>query len=154
MLIYLAVFSGILMVLYNLFFVTLRIRATNNARLAINENARVSLAKMRDSILDASAAAVAGTCPENKLNLTIAGVVTTYQITSGTLEVIVEGNPAQSLTSSLVIAGTSGPCLFSIITNPAPATPTVQMRFRVSYNSPNNPVTSISQDYQNTVSLR
>ena len=154
MLIYLAVFSGILMVLYNLFFVTSRIRAVSNATLAMNENARVALGKIRDSILDASAVSIAGTCPENKLNLTIAGVVTTYQITNGVLEVIVGVNPVQSLTSPLVIAGTSAPCLFAIITNPAPAKSTVQIRFRVTYNSPNNPLTNISQDYQNTVSLR
>ena len=154
LLIYLAVFSGILMVLYNLFFVTSRIRAVSNATLAMNENARVALGKMRDSILDASVVSVAGTCPENKLNITIGGVVTTYQITSGILEVIVGVNPVQSLTSPLVITGTSGPCLFTIITNPAPAKPTVQIQFRVTYNSPNNPLTNISQDYQNTVSLR
>ncbi len=154
MLVYLAIFSGVLIVLYNLFFVTSQIRAVSNATLAINENARVSLGKIRDSILDATAAFVSGTCPENRLDLTIGGSMTTYRITNGTLEVVTGVNPAQSLTSSLVIAGTSAPCLFTIIANPAPAKPTIQIKFRVSYNSPGNPLTSISQDYQNTVSLR
>ena len=154
MLIYVAIFSGVFVVLYNLFFVTSRIRAVSNATLAINENARVALGKIRDSILDASSASVGGACPENKLNLTIAGVITTYQITNGILEVIVGTNPAQAVTSSLVIVGTNSSCLFALITNPAPAKQTVQIQFHLSYNSPNNPLTSISQDYQNTVSLR
>ena len=154
MLIYLAIFSGVLLVLYNLFFVTSRIRAVSNATLAINENARVSLSKIRDSILDASAASVSGTCPENKLNLTISSVATTYQVTNGILEVVIGTNPAQALSSSLVIAGTNASCLFTIITNPAPAKRTVQIQLRITYNTPDNPLTYISQDYENTVSLR
>ena len=142
------------MVLYNLFLVTIRTRAVSNAKLAINENARVSVGKIRNSILDASAAAESGTCPENKLDLTIAGVTTTYRITDGVLEIVEGANPAQSVTSSLVIVGTGASCLFAIISNPAPAKPTVRIQLRVTYNTPNNPLTDISQDYQNTVSLR
>lgn len=154
LLMYLAVFSILMVGIGNMFLITIRIRAQNNAKFAVNENARVVLGKIREAILDGSAAVTSGTCPANKLDVTIGGITTSFQITSGIMEIVEGINPAKSLTSTNVIASTNAPCLFTRINNPAPAKPTIQIQLRMTSNAPANSIAAVSQDYQLTVSLR
>ncbi len=144
----------ILVSVTNVFLIVTQIRARTNAKLALNENARLILGKMRDSILDASAATTGGSCPANTLNLTQGATTTLYQINNGVFEIIENANPARVLSSSLVVASSSAPCLFVKISNPAPAKPTVQINLRMLSNSSGNALTEVSQDYELTVSLR
>lgn len=154
LLIYLAVLSILMVGVADIFFVTMRIRAQNNAKLLVNENARVILGKMREAILDASAMATSGVCPANKLDLTIGGSTTSFQITNGIMEIVEGINPAKPLTAANVIASTNAPCLFTTINNPAPAKSTVQIQLRIAYNTSINTPAAVSQDYALTVSLR
>lgn len=154
LLIYISIFSVLMVGVVNLFLITARVRAKNNATFAVNENTRVAAGTIRDALLDADTAVTSGTCPANNLDLTKGASTTSFQITGGALQVILDANPAKAITSSSVIASTSAPCLFTKINNPTPAKPTVQVKMRTIYNAPGNPVVGISQDYEFTVSLR
>lgn len=154
LLIYLAVLSIIMLGIVDIFLITIRSRAENNAKFAVNENARIVLGKIRDAILDGTAVAITGTCPENQLDITIAGSTTSFQIVNGVVQIIEGVSPTKPLTTPNVTAGASASCLFAKIDNPAPAKSTIQIQLRMAYNAPTNFITTISQDYQLTVSLR
>ena len=154
LLIYIAVLAFVLLAVSQIFLIVIRMRAQNNARFTVNENGRVVVGKVRDTILDAASASVSGVCPANSLTLTSGANTTVYQITNGVFEVVENGGPAKALTSSQVVASATAGCLFAKIENPVPAKPTVQTKLRITYNSPGNPITEISQEYEITVSLR
>lgn len=154
LLIYLAVLLILMVGITEMFLITMKIRAQNNAKLAVNETARVVLGKIREAILDASAVATTGTCPANKLDVTIGGNTTSFQITSGIMEIVEGINPAKPLTAANIIASTNASCLFTKIDNPTPAKSTIQIQLRITNNASANSITAISQDYELTVSLR
>ena len=154
LLIYLAVLLILMVGITEIFLITMRVRARSNAMFAVNENARVVLGKMRDAILDGTAVATSGTCPANSLDVTIAGSITRFQVTNGIVEIVEGVNPAKSLTAANVVVSTGASCLFTKMNNPAPAKPTIRIQLRVTYNTPGNVVTEISQDYELAVSLR
>ncbi|TSC78586.1 MAG: hypothetical protein G01um101433_147 [Parcubacteria group bacterium Gr01-1014_33] len=154
LLIYIAVLAFVLLAVSEIFLIVIRLRAQNNAKFTVNENGRVVLGAVRDAILDAGSASVSGVCPANTLTLTTAATTTVYQITNGVFEMAENGGPAKALTSSQVAASGGAPCLFTKIENPIPAKPTIQTKLRITYNTPGNPVTELSQEYEITVSLR
>ncbi len=154
LLLYVAILSVILVLVLGMFLVTGRVRARNNAKLALNENARVILGRVRDSILDSSSATLGGSCGQNTLTLTIGASSVTYRITGNVFEIVEDANPAKALSASSVRVGNAGSCLFTKLANPAPSKPTVQVNLRLTYDTPGNPLTELTQDYQMTVALR
>ncbi|MBI4458168.1 prepilin-type N-terminal cleavage/methylation domain-containing protein [Candidatus Uhrbacteria bacterium] len=154
LLIYVGILSVILVLVLSVYLILGRIRARNNAKLALNENARIILGRVRNSILDSSAAVLGGSCGQNTLTLTVGASSVTYRITGNVFEIVEDANPAQVLSSSSVRVGNAGTCLFVKLDNPAPSKPTVQVNLRLTYDTPGNPLTELTQDYQQTVALR
>jgi Tfp pilus assembly protein PilW len=154
LLIYVAVLSVLLVGAVNVFLVVMRVRAHNNAKFAVNENARVVLGSIRDTLLDADSVSTGGSCPLNTLAVTTGPTTTTYAIANGAVQKTVNADQANTLTVANVTASTGSPCLFTKIDNPPPAQTNIQIKLRVASNASANSPSSIVQDYQLSVSLR
>lgn len=154
MLLYVSILAIILVLVLSVYLVINRVRARTNAKLALNENARIILGRVRNSIQDASAAVTGGSCGQNTLTLTVGGSSVTYRITGTVFEIVEDANPAQALSAATVRAANAGSCLFTKLTNPAPSKSTVQVNLRLTYDTPGNPLTELTQDYQLTAALR
>lgn len=153
LLIYVSIFGGIVLVVSNVLVTILSGRDSTNSRYEVLQNLRFSSEKIRQLVYDSSSSTVSGTCPLNTLEVTISGVTTTVAIAGGALQTTSAG-ATSPLTSNLVTATTSASCMFTKISNPAPAPPTLQFELTISYNDNGNPELKFSDSFKTTVSQR
>lgn len=157
LLIYLAVFSIIVVVLTSIFPVIVRVRATANARFEVQENLRSALEKIQQTVFDAGYSETGGSCPLNTLGLGVGTATTTFQVVSGRLQIReADANPFSDITSANVSVAVSdgATCLFTKVANPTPAKSTIQIKIKVSYNDQGRPELKFSDLSQLTISLR
>lgn len=157
LLIYIAVFAILAAFLASIFPVLLRSRATANARFDTEENLRFAVEKIQQTVLDMNFLETAGTCPTNTLDAGTGLATTTFQVSGGVLQ-IREGvaNPFNNVTASNVTVASfnASTCLFTKVSNLAPAKPAVQVKIKVSYNDGGRPELIFSDSAQFTVSPR
>lgn len=156
LIIYIGIFSVILIVAYQLFNVTIRIRNQTEARYEVQQNIRFAVEKISEQIRKASAilAPVTGT-PSNILTLTVGANQVDFQIVSGILQMR-EGVASQwqdLTTGSVITSAPSGDYLFTKIDN-SPAKSSVQIKMKIDYNNQGRPDFIYGTQMQTTVSLR
>jgi len=157
--IYLAIFSGVVVVLITLLFSTIRGRGDVQTKTEVQQNMRYALSLITQTIH--SATAIDGT-PGASLCLTMSDNAknpTEFDVSNGTLR-ITEGSGGGSCPPS----GTATPITsekvtvtnltFTKISNPAPAKDTIQVNLTIEYKDQGNPQLKFSQNQVTTVSLK
>ncbi len=153
LIIYVAVFGVVVLAATNILVVVFEGRDSTNSRYEVLQNIRFSSEKIRQLIYDSSSFTVSGSCPFNILETTISGTTTTVAINNGILQTVSGGN-TNNLTSDSVSATSTGNCLFAKTSNPAPAKPTLQFQFTISYNDNGNQQLKFSDSIKTTISQR
>lgn len=156
LIIYVAIFSVIILVMSEIFFVSIKGKDLASVRFEVSQNMRFATEKIRQAVFDASAISVSGSCPLNILSATstIGNATSSIFIDNGILK-ISGGSGIESITSDSVIATTTpSDCLFTIINNPAPAKPTLQAKLKIVYNSQGRSDLDVGESQQITISLR
>lgn len=153
LIIYVAIFSVISLVMVQIFLVVLRGRDLANARFEVSQNIRFATEKIRQSVFDASSISVSGSCPFNILNATSSAATSSLFLTSGVLQMS-DASGTNDITTNKVIATSTGSCLFTIISNPAPAKDTLQTKIKIMYNNQGRSDLNMSQTQEITASLR
>jgi len=157
LIIYIAVFSVIAVVMIEIFFVSMRGRDLANARYEVASNLRFATEQIRQTVFDASAISVSGSCPVNILNATsaISLATSSFFISANALN-FSNASGTFAITTNKVIATTTTPgdCLFTLINNPSPAKNTLQVKIKMIYNSQGRSDLDVGDSRQITVSLR
>ncbi|MBI4993399.1 hypothetical protein HZC33_00345 [Candidatus Wolfebacteria bacterium] len=153
LIIYVAIFSVVSLVIVQIFLVVLRGKDLANARFEVSQNARFATEKIRQAVFDASSVSISGSCPFNILNITTGAATSSIFINSGILQ-ISDASGTSEITANKVIATSTDNCLFTIISNPAPAKDTIQTKLKIMYNSQGRSDLNISQSQEITASLR
>lgn len=159
LIIYLAIFSILLVGIVQIFLIVNQARQKVDVAVEVQQNLRLALERITNEVQAAASAAVSSAIcpPQNTLQLS--GNTKSFLITGGVLQFDPDGGGAgapQNLTSANVIVDVKAgeTCVFSIISNPAPAKSTVQIKIKVSYNDQGNPNYKFSAEGQTTASLR
>lgn len=156
LIIYIGVFSVVAVVMVQFFLASLRGLDLANAKYEVSQNIRFATEKIKQTVFDASAVSTSGSCPLNTLNATSTSNATSsiFVNASGTLE-FSDASGTVDLTTGQVIATTTATCLFTIISNPAPAKPTVQTSLKIVYNNQSRTdLSQVADTQQFTTSLR
>ncbi len=156
LIIYVAIFSVIVLVMSEIFFVSIKGKDLASVRFEVSQNMRFATEKIRQAVFDASAISVFGSCPLNTLSATstVGNATSSIFIDNGVLK-ISGANGVESITSESVIATTTpAECLFTIISNPPPAKSTLQAKLKIVYNSQGRSDLDVAESQQITVSLR
>ncbi len=155
LIIYVAIFSVVSLVMVQILLVVLRGKDLANARFEVSQNARFATEKIRQTVFDASSISVSGSCPFNTLNATSAiGLATSsIFINSGVLR-ISDATSTDDITTGQVMATSTGGCLFTIVSGPAPAKDTLQTKIKIMYNNQGRSDLSESKTQEFTASLR
>ncbi|MBI2515226.1 hypothetical protein HYV91_03580 [Candidatus Wolfebacteria bacterium] len=153
LLIYIAIFGGVVTVIATVLVAVLGGRDTGRARFEVLENSRIASEKIRQLVYDSSSSTVSGACPSNTLNVAIGNATSAVFLAGGVLRVS-SSTITDSLTSDLVTAETTAPCLFTAIYNSPPAKPTIQFDLTIQYNDNGNPQLKFSDSIRTTVSQR
>lgn len=155
LLIYIAIFSSMLLAVGSIFLVVVRARASANARVEVHNAARFVAEHIRQSAGEGIGADVDGSCPLNVL--TIIGLTSQqiFRIENGVVTRSIGANPAEQLTSGEVVAEPVGQeCIFAVVSNPLPAKQTLQMRMKIRYNDQGRPELKAQDVIQTSFSLR
>lgn len=153
LIIYVAIFSVVILTMSEIFFASIKGGDLASVRFDVSQNMRFATEKIRQAVFDASSISVSGTCPLNQLNITTGAATSSIFIDAGMLK-ISNINGTESITSDSVIATTTAECLFTVISNPAPAKPTLQAKLKIVYNSQGRTDLDVSDSQQITISLR
>lgn len=154
LLIYVSIFGIIVFVVASMLVTILGGKDATDARIEVSQNVRFASEKIRQLMYDAATSTVTGACPSNTLEVNIAGVTTTVALANGALETTSQG-VVNAITSNLVTATSEGAtCIFTRVANTPPASPTLQLRFKIQYNNNGNPHTSFSESVRTTMSQR
>lgn len=159
LLVYIAIFSIVVVFLVQIFTVIVRSRSVANARFEVNENLRFAVEKIQQSAFDASMVLVTGSCPLNVAEFRIGSATTSYQVVGdGLLATDNDGvtiSASYVTSSSTIVSGIDGStCMFTKISNPSPAKATLQTKIKVRYNDQGKPELKASDVAQITNSLR
>lgn len=152
LLIYIAIFSGLVVTILDFSFLLSRGSAQAQTRDEVVANLQFAAARMSRDIRLASAVSVpsAGSSG-NVLTLTVAGNPVTYQVASGVLQRI--GTSTEAITSNNVIVATTSP-IFTRIDQGAPAKSAITIDITMSYNNLDRPDWVYSEREVTTVGLR
>lgn len=159
LIIYLAIFSILLTGSIQVFLIINQARLKIDVTAEVQQNLRLALERITQEVQSSTSAIVnSSVCPPQN-NLQLSSNAKGFLITSGVLQFdpdgIGVGAAAQDLTSAYVsVDGIGAGCIFTIISNPAPAKTTVQVKLKVSYNDQGNPNLKFSAEGQTTISLR
>ncbi|MEN9558702.1 MAG: hypothetical protein RL141_1071 [Candidatus Parcubacteria bacterium] len=152
-LIYVSIFSVIMLAVTQAFLLLFESRHTGGAQFEVIQNLRFASEKVRQVVYDASVMTTSGACPLNTLEALVNGSTTTVSIVNGAMMLAADGT-SERLTSTSVTATTTADCLFTVITNPAPASPSLQFRLSIRYNDNGNPQLQFSDSFHTTISQR
>ncbi len=152
-LIYVAIFSVIMLAVTQAFLLLFESRNAGGAQFEVIQNLRFASEKVRQVVYDASSFTVSGTCPLNTLEAQVNGSTTTVSMVDGAMVLMADGT-SERLTSTSVTATTTADCLFTAITNPSPAAPSLQFRLTIRYNDNGNPQLQFSDSFHTTMSQR
>lgn len=159
LIIYLAIFSGVIVVLMTLLFTTTRGSGDVQTRTEVQQNMRYALSLITQTIH--SATAINGT-PGATLCLTMADNAknpTQFDLSGGVLR-ITEGSgggacpPSGTINAITSDKVTVSNLTFTKISNPAPAKDTIQVNLTIDYKDQGNPQLKFSQNQVTTVSLK
>src|SRR3989344_2784559 len=155
LIIYIAVFSIIAVVMIEIFFVSMRGRDLANARYEIASNLRFATEQIRQTVFDASAISVSGSCPANILNSTstIGSATSSFFVSAGVLK-FSNASGTSDITADKVIATTTAACLFAIIDNPSPSPDSLRANIKIVYDSQGRSDLDIGDERQITITLR
>lgn len=153
LLIYIAIFAGIVLTIGAVLVTILSGRDASNARFETHHNLRFAAEKIRQLVYDATSISTLGTCPLNTLRAVSGAVTTDVYASSGALTVNAGAGP-EAITVSAVTVDTQASCMFAVTANPAPAKPTLQFDLRVRYNDNGDPASMFSDSVRTTVSRR
>ncbi len=150
LIIYIAVFSVVSIVMIQIFLVVLRGRDIANVRFEVSQNMRFATEKIRQAVFDAFSIVVSGSCPLNTLDITTGSATSSFFISGNILKFSNASGTSDITTNKIIATTTPSDCLFSIISNSAPAKSTLQAKLKIVYNNEDG----ISESQQITVSLR
>lgn len=153
LIIYIAVFSIISLIMVEIFIVVLKGRDVANARFEVSQNMRFATEKIRQAVFDASSISVSGSCPLNNLDITAGLATSSFFISNNVLKFSNASGTSDIIGAKVMATTTPTDCLFSIISNPVPAKPTLQAKLKIVYNGEGGDM-GISESQQITVSLR
>ncbi|MBI5306573.1 prepilin-type N-terminal cleavage/methylation domain-containing protein [Candidatus Wolfebacteria bacterium] len=155
LIIYVAIFSTVSAIMVQILLVVLRGRDLTNVRFEVSQNARFATEKIRQTVFDASGISVSGSCPFNTLNATsaIGSATSSIFINSGILQ-IRDATSTDNITTDKVMATSTGSCLFTIVSGPAPAKDTLQTKIKIMYNNQGRSDLSENKTQEFTASLR
>jgi len=152
LIIYMAIFSGFMIVIADLFFAITANSAREEARAEVQQNLRFAIRQIADEIYSASdiIQPTSGN-PGNTLDLTVNGPVTRFNVSSGTLQKIRELS-TENITGDKVTVSAASP-IFTRIENIG-AKATIQINLQISYNDNGRPDYKFSQTVRTAISLR
>mgnify|MGYP001613766689 FL=1 len=155
LIIYIAILSVVATVMVNIFLVTMRSRDTANVRFEVAQNLRFATEQIRQTVFDASAISVSGTCPLNILNVTstISSATSSFYVSAGVLK-FTNASGTSDITTDKIIATTTASCLFTIIDNPLPSPDSLRADIKMVYNSQGRSDLDIGDERQITITLR
>ncbi len=153
LIIYIAVLSVVALVMVNIFSVSIKSRDLTNARFEVSQNLRFATEKIRQAVFDASSISTSGSCNSNTLNIITGASSSSVFIENNVLKMF-ENAATSSVTTTNVIATTTGSCLFTVVNNPFPAKQTLQVKIKMVYNSQGRSDLDIGDSTQMTISLR
>lgn len=155
LLIYIAIFSILMVAIAGLFTMILRTRSVATARFEVQENTRVAVEEIKTALRSAAAVSVSGMCPLNMVSVQRGAITTIYQIMGGSLVKTAGSNPSENITTSRVTAeANDSTCLWTRIANPVPARATLQIMMKIRYNDGGKPELRFEDVIQTSISLR
>lgn len=153
LIIYMAVFVVVTLMISSIIIGVFSGRDTTASRIEVSQNLRFAAEKIKQLVYDSSSFSVLGGCPFNTLEVASGGSTTSISINAGVLEEITSSTVAQ-ITSNTVSATTSANCLFSKISNPEPAKPTLTVNLKINYNDEGKAQLQFSDEIRTTISGR
>lgn len=153
LIIYIGITIVIVTVLTETVVVMLRVRERNLAEREVQQNLRFVMSRLERALTQATAAT--GVYPSDTLTLTIGGDTTTFQVASGVLQIKegVAGSFVDLTTSKVTVSAISGN-IFTKVSNPSPATDSIQIKIKVDYVTGGKTSLTASASIQTTVELR
>ena len=151
LLIYIALLSGFILILGQLFFSILDTQLESQANSAVDSEGQYLLARLDYDIRRASSLTTPATLGQSGsvLTLNIGGTAYTYSLTGSNLELTVSGNALPLNSQNIFVTG------FTVrrLGNPDPAKPSVLIDISISSQTVSLRQTSQSRNYQISVNL-